>query len=153
MVLTCDDPALKNDPPAKPFSSVLQPEMEFPSLIDDNDSKRQLLDGISSRMLGNKVVKENNTIMALEKLKEIHGSADRSLIEDILAAVNNNFDHAEPGSVFEDCIHTKKREEVEEDFPSGKMEDLTTLKAVLQGCLDNKKPEQTHESVSILEPL
>ncbi|KAJ4966767.1 hypothetical protein NE237_018616 [Protea cynaroides] len=156
-------------PPMKPFSSVLQPEMDFPILIDDSDSKRQLLDGISSMMLGNKIVKKNNTVVALEKLKELHGWADDSLIEDILAAVNNNFDQAstllkamvtssscednktvdlaELGSVFEDCLHPKKREEVEEDFPSGKMEDLTELKVVLQGCLDNTKPEQTDEGV------
>ncbi|XP_043714437.1 uncharacterized protein LOC122662785 [Telopea speciosissima] len=160
---------LSNVPSVKSFSSVLQPKMDFPILIDDNDSKRQLLDNNSNSMLGNKIVKENNTFLALKKLKELHAWADNSLIEDILAAVDNNFDQAstllkamvtsssseesktvdltEPSSVFVDCLHTKKTEEVDEDFLSENMIDLAELKAVLQGCLDDKKPEHTDEGV------
>ncbi|XP_042478227.1 uncharacterized protein LOC122059498 [Macadamia integrifolia] len=160
---------LRNVPPVKSFSSVLQPKMEFPFLVDDNDSNGRVLENNSNRVLANKIIKENNTVLALTKLKELHGWADNSLIEDILAAVKDNFDQAstllknmvtsssseenktvdlaEPSSVFVDCLHTKKTEEEGGDFPLEKMTDLAELKAVLQGCLDNKKPEHTDEGV------
>ncbi|XP_043722888.1 uncharacterized protein LOC122670017 [Telopea speciosissima] len=124
---------LRNVSPAKALSSVLQPEMDFPIPIDDNDSKRQPSDGNPSRTLDNKVVKENNTIKVLEKLKELYGGADNSLTEDIVAAVNNNFDQA--SNPMKGMVTSSSSSEEDKSV------DLAELKAVIRGCLDDMKSE------------
>ncbi|XP_042492838.1 uncharacterized protein LOC122072310 isoform X2 [Macadamia integrifolia] len=124
---------VRNVTPEKVLSSVLQPEMDFPIPIDDNDSKRQPLDGNSSMTLDNKVVKENKIVEGLEKLKELYGWADNSLHEDIVAAVNDNFDQASTplkGMVTSSC-----------SSEDNKPVDLAELKAAIWGCLDDMKAE------------
>ncbi|GFQ00499.1 hypothetical protein PHJA_002193900 [Phtheirospermum japonicum] len=63
----------------KPFSSVLVPSVNFPSLVDTTNRYSQSV---------------SNSCEAYRKLKYLHPWADESLIRDVFDGVNNNVDEA-----------------------------------------------------------
>lgn len=97
----------KKNIPLKPFSSVLLPNETFPPLKEVRNGQKAVLgsdsDGKSRGTTG-------DVNLAAIKLKEQHLWAENSLIEDILAAVDNHVDKASallqtmaPAVNFEEC--------------------------------------------------
>ncbi|KAJ8765274.1 hypothetical protein K2173_011971 [Erythroxylum novogranatense] len=76
---------------SKSFSSVLQPSVDFPVLNEDGRINK-LSQGPCCG--GNIVIEENNPNSAIKKLKEQHGWADDSLIEDVMVSVDNDVNKA-----------------------------------------------------------
>ncbi|PSR88064.1 Polyadenylate-binding protein [Actinidia chinensis var. chinensis] len=79
-----------NNLPERSFSSMLYPEVKFPTLTDDEDHKMPLVVGNSSATKSNKFADETDILQAYDILKAIHSWADESLIEDVMTAVDNN---------------------------------------------------------------
>ncbi|XP_052203057.1 uncharacterized protein LOC127808519 [Diospyros lotus] len=77
-----------NNLPLGPFSSVLLPTQKFPSLTDVN-GKKPLEVGKSSATATYKFTNDEYT-----KLEELHCWADKSLIQDIMEAVDNDVHRA-----------------------------------------------------------
>ncbi|KAG8383323.1 hypothetical protein BUALT_Bualt04G0000600 [Buddleja alternifolia] len=80
----------------KPFSSVLVASTNYPSLMGTNINNFKTRVPVSNSSL---VTTQNiNTGVAIDtthqKLNYLHPWADESLVQDVLAAVNNNFDEA-----------------------------------------------------------
>lgn len=89
---------------AKPFSSVLAPSIAFPSLKDVKSSNFPATTSTAA------------TTKAYGKLKDHHPWADESLIQDVLAGVNDNVDEALSlleAMVVTDHHQVDKKEEVE----------------------------------------
>lgn len=85
--------AKKNRVPSKPFSSVILPAKNFPPLKEGGNGKKTMLVFDSTEKChGNTVQGDVN--LAIKRLKEQHLWAENSLIEDILAAVDNNVNKA-----------------------------------------------------------
>ncbi|KAK7295260.1 hypothetical protein RJT34_18166 [Clitoria ternatea] len=83
----------KNHVPVKPFSSVLIPTKNFPPLKEDGNSKKAILSSDSDgECCGITALEDVHS--AIKRLKEQHFWAENSLIDDILAAVNNDVDKA-----------------------------------------------------------
>lgn len=85
--------AKKNHVPAKPFSSALVPTKNFPPLKEGGNSKKAMLGSDSDGKYCGATAKEDVNL-AIKKLREQHLWAEHSLIDDIMAAVNNNIDKA-----------------------------------------------------------
>ncbi|KAI5431464.1 hypothetical protein KIW84_035595 [Lathyrus oleraceus] len=83
----------KKHVPMKPFSSVLLPNENFPSLSEDGNGRRAVF-GYDSDGKSRGTTAQKDVNLASKKLKEQHPWAENSLIGDILAAVNNNVDKA-----------------------------------------------------------
>ncbi|KAK7374439.1 hypothetical protein VNO80_07869 [Phaseolus coccineus] len=83
----------KNHVPAKPFSSVLLPTKNFPPLKDGLNSKKAV-SGSDSDVKYRVAIAQEDVNLATKKLREQNLWAEHSLIDDILAAVNNNVDKA-----------------------------------------------------------
>jgi hypothetical protein len=79
----------------KPSSSLLLPSVHFPALTDEKNGKYQKpakkLVGDSRGPSSNK---ENDRVLAVPKLQELHPWADNSLLQDVLAAADDNMDRA-----------------------------------------------------------
>lgn len=84
-----------SDPSIRPFSSVVLPSVDFPALTENKANKKhmQTIHSDSRGNLGEEVV-ENNYDLAVKRLKTLHSWADDSLIEDIMAAADNDFEKA-----------------------------------------------------------
>ncbi|KAI3450942.1 hypothetical protein Pfo_007607 [Paulownia fortunei] len=79
----------------KPFSSVVVASMNFPSLMDTENRNLQKRVPVSNSCLGTaQNIEPAVTAKAHQKLKYLHPWADESLIQDVLAGVNNNIDEA-----------------------------------------------------------
>ncbi|XP_059455552.1 uncharacterized protein LOC132185783 [Corylus avellana] len=83
-----------NDKPSS--SSLLLPSVDFPALADDQKHGKyqkpaKTLVGDSRGTSSNK---ENDRVLAVPKLQELHPWADNSLLQDVLAAADNNMDRA-----------------------------------------------------------
>ncbi|GAU41739.1 hypothetical protein TSUD_180880 [Trifolium subterraneum] len=83
----------KKHVPSKPFSSVLLPNKIFPPLKEGGNGQKAVSSYDSDGKSFRTTVQEDANL-ATKKLKEQHPWAENSLIEDILAAVNNNVDKA-----------------------------------------------------------
>ncbi|KAJ1443640.1 Smr domain [Sesbania bispinosa] len=83
----------KSHVPLKPFSSVLLPTKNFPPLKECGDSEKAMLGSDSGGKYCGTTAQEAVSL-AIKKLKGQHLWAENCLIEDILAAVNNNVDKA-----------------------------------------------------------
>ncbi|RHN38395.1 hypothetical protein MtrunA17_Chr0c29g0493981 [Medicago truncatula] len=79
----------KKHVPLKPFSSVLVPNVNFPPLKEAGNGQKAVL---GSDSCGTTAQEDVNG--PTKMLKEQHPWAENSLIDDILAAVNNNVDKA-----------------------------------------------------------
>lgn len=79
----CENVSRNTDLLVKPFSSVLLPSVEFPTLTEENDRDYK-------GKHGHKAIEQNNHDLALRKLKALHSWADNSLLEDLMAAVDND---------------------------------------------------------------
>ncbi|GLT48360.1 hypothetical protein SLA2020_219910 [Shorea laevis] len=90
----CENLTKSNKLSARPFSSVVIPTVNFPDLKENKDFVRPIQDGNSSEKRGQELVEGNNYDLAPKKLKELHSWADNSLIEDVLLAVDNDFEKA-----------------------------------------------------------
>ncbi|CAL0304603.1 unnamed protein product [Lupinus luteus] len=77
----------------KSFSSVLVPGKSFPSLKEGGNSETKML-GSHTGVNYCGTSAQENVNLAIKKLREKHGWAEVSLIEDVLAAANNNVDKA-----------------------------------------------------------
>ncbi|GFQ00811.1 hypothetical protein PHJA_002225000 [Phtheirospermum japonicum] len=87
----------------KPFSSVLVPSVNFPSLVDTTNRYSQPV---------------SHSCEAYQKLKYLHPWADESLIRDVFAGVNNNVDEA--SSLLEAMlISESENKDAEKVEPSG----------------------------------
>ncbi|KAJ4715073.1 smr (Small MutS Related) domain-containing protein [Melia azedarach] len=92
----CENMTRKNAISMRPFSSVLVPSVDFPTVAENKDVQTHVRNSDSDpgEKHGNNVVKENKHDLAHKKLKALHPWADDSLIEDIIAAVDNNMEKA-----------------------------------------------------------
>uniref|UniRef100_A0A5B7BAY7 Smr domain-containing protein n=1 Tax=Davidia involucrata TaxID=16924 RepID=A0A5B7BAY7_DAVIN len=90
----CQNSVQNNDLSVRSFSSILLPPVNFPTLTDTKDLEKPLEVGNSSRKQSNDVIEVNDVVQAYKKLKKLHCWADESLIEDIMAAVDNDIDKA-----------------------------------------------------------
>ncbi|XP_073004089.1 uncharacterized protein [Typha latifolia] len=77
----------------KSFSSVVRTSLEFPLLVN-NDKGKTLIDDPGMKRLDNHAGFETNIDPVAKLLMDVHSWADANLINDILAAVNNDFDQA-----------------------------------------------------------
>ncbi|XP_010274975.1 PREDICTED: uncharacterized protein LOC104610174 [Nelumbo nucifera] len=167
-VVPSENSVLEKGLSRRSFSSVLQTSVDFSILVDKSDSKRELLIGDSSRRLSNEVVKGNNIIPDTVKLKELHGWADDSLIEDILAAVNNDLGQASnvlkaivstsssqdnktiglshESSTLGESFHVYNKNKVEGGSPIEETMDLTKLRSVLENGICVNKTEHVAEN-------
>ncbi|XP_058764437.1 uncharacterized protein LOC131637888 [Vicia villosa] len=83
----------KKHVPVKPFSSVLLPNENFPSLSEGGNGRKAVLGYDSDgKSCGTTVQEDVN--LNFKKLKDQHPWAENSLIDDILVAVNNSVDKA-----------------------------------------------------------
>lgn len=74
----------------KPFSSLLQPSVSFPSLTAKKESDaNQIQVGNSCFSQGDGIIQERGFLEACQKLKELHPWADDTLITDVMAGVND----------------------------------------------------------------
>ncbi|XP_027351875.1 uncharacterized protein LOC113862836 [Abrus precatorius] len=90
---TSDPIVKKNHVPSKPFSSVLLPTTNFPPLKEGENRKKAMLGSdTDGKYCGTTAQEDVNS--AIKMLKEQHHWAEISLIDDILASVNNNIDKA-----------------------------------------------------------
>ncbi|GAB4855759.1 hypothetical protein Ancab_024404 [Ancistrocladus abbreviatus] len=141
----------------KPFTSVLFPSMNFPTHIENKASNRVKPSehGNSGGRCSNKISKEN--IFSL--LKKRCSWADDSLIEDILAAVNYDFEKASASLAAmisdngkQDNKHThsagfhsgsnyfvrdNKRLQADKDVPLGEAAGQSEFSSVLKACFDD----------------
>ncbi|MCI19471.1 smr protein/MutS2 C-terminal, partial [Trifolium medium] len=83
----------KKHVPPKPFSSVLLPNKNFPPLKEVGNGQKAV-SGYDSDGKSFGTAAQEDANLHTKKLKEQHPWAENSLIEDILAAVNNNVDKA-----------------------------------------------------------
>jgi hypothetical protein len=83
----------KKHVPVKPFSSVLLPNKNFPPLKEVGNGQKAV-SGYDSNAKSFGTTAQEDANLDTKKLKEQHPWAENSLIEDILAAVNNNIDKA-----------------------------------------------------------
>ncbi|GMP25557.1 hypothetical protein CsSME_00002368 [Camellia sinensis var. sinensis] len=90
----CQNTRQKNNLPVRSISSVLLPDVKFPTLTEDEDDEKPLVVGNSSAIWSNKFTDETDIVQAFAKLKELHSWADERLIEDIMAAVDNDVNKA-----------------------------------------------------------
>ncbi|KAL7254726.1 hypothetical protein ACSBR1_008969 [Camellia fascicularis] len=93
-LLPCQNTRQKNNLPVRSISSVLLPDLKFPTLTEDEDDEKPLVVGNSSAIWSNKFTDETDIVQAFAKLKELHSWADERLIEDIMAAVDNDVNKA-----------------------------------------------------------
>lgn len=98
----------------KPFASVLLPSMDFPTLTEDKDCQKFTRTGDcdSRRKHEIKLINEINHDFTLKQLKELYTWADSSLIEDILAAVDNNIEKA--STLLKAMVSSCSSEEIKE---------------------------------------
>ncbi|KAI4354650.1 hypothetical protein L6164_003497 [Bauhinia variegata] len=89
----CEKLPGNNHVPPKSFSSVLLPSKNFPALKENGNNQTTLL-GFDSDSRHQRSVPEKNANLAIRKLKDHHTWAENSLVEDILAAVDNSIDRA-----------------------------------------------------------
>lgn len=83
----CENVSRNTDLLVKPFASVLLPSVEFPTLSDENECDYK-------GKHGHTAIEQDNHDLALKKVKALHSWADNSLIEDLLAAVDNDIKRA-----------------------------------------------------------
>ncbi|KAF5187452.1 smr (Small MutS Related) domain-containing protein [Thalictrum thalictroides] len=156
-------------PLLKSFSSAVQPCIAFPdSAGNGNCSRGQTIVGSSCSKSENQTENENK-ITPLEKLKELQPWADEGLIEDILGAVNNNFDEAfallksmvmsgcseevktndnvEPKSLFENSSTENKTIQGDKGAHLDDLTYIAELSSALYGCVLDKKTKMTCEDV------
>ncbi|CAJ1825452.1 unnamed protein product [Sphenostylis stenocarpa] len=86
---TSDHIVKKKHVPSKPFSSVLLPTKNFPPLKEDLNSKKAV-SGSDSDERYHGATSQEDVNLAIKKLREQNPWAEHNLIDDILAAVNNN---------------------------------------------------------------
>ncbi|KAK4394263.1 hypothetical protein Sango_1897100 [Sesamum angolense] len=79
----------------EPFSSVVVASTDFPSIIETKNRNLQRPGPVSNSCLGTAVnIGSEATAEAYRKLNHLHPWADESLIQDVLAGVNNNTEEA-----------------------------------------------------------
>ncbi|KAF6141479.1 hypothetical protein GIB67_000860 [Kingdonia uniflora] len=165
----------RNTSSAKSFSSVLQPSRDFPVLTDSNkNSRKEVIVGDSSHDIGNRVEnyeEQNNFMLACEQLKELHSWADDSLIDDVLGAVDNDFNQAstllksmvlsdtsevvttqnleELRYLRKEYVHKTNHEHANNSVPLETMKDLTILQSSLEEHFQEKKIEGTGKGVPV----
>ncbi|KAJ7975531.1 smr (Small MutS Related) domain-containing protein [Quillaja saponaria] len=82
------------DDSVRSFSSVLLPSNDLPAFRENWDCKKPNVVGDSTGKYKASIGGENDNVLAIRKLKEQHSWADNSLIQDILVAVDNNYNEA-----------------------------------------------------------
>lgn len=141
----------------KPFSSVLLPSVDFATLAENGKYKNPTLVGDSSGTCSNKNMEKNSHVLVVNKLKELHHWADKSLIEDILEAADNNMDRASnllEALVAHDSIEENKQtpnvelNSTDKSFILGKTMNLTDISSTLDGCLKYNSKELVDENDS-----
>ncbi|TKY65291.1 hypothetical protein E2542_SST08149 [Spatholobus suberectus] len=134
---TSDPIVKKNHVPAKPFSSVLLPTKNFPPLKDGGNRKKAMLGPDSDANYCGAIAQEDVNL-AIKKLREQHLWAEHSLIDDILAAVNNNIDKASAlletmasAVNFEECkVSSNPKSTTSDDTRKNKTDESLTLDKV-----------------------
>ncbi|GMG99853.1 hypothetical protein Nepgr_001693 [Nepenthes gracilis] len=76
------------------FSSVILPSANFPSAMENKNSSVSSEFGYSSGLFCDKFSQENKVDLIFTRLKQTNSWADDCLIEDVLAAVENDFEKA-----------------------------------------------------------
>ena len=141
----------------KPFSSVLLPSVDFATLAENGKYKNPTLVGDSSGTCSNKNMEKNSHVLVVNKLKELHHWADKSLIEDILEAADNNMDRASnllEVLVANDSIEENKQtpnvelNSTDKSFILGKTMNLTDVSSTLDNCLKYNSKELVDENDS-----
>lgn len=87
----CENVVRNHEVLSKPFSSVFLPSDDVATLAENGDGKRPLLDGNSS---GKHYTSMENQRSSIKTIKDLYSWADDSLVEDIMAAVDNDITQA-----------------------------------------------------------
>ncbi|XP_057972014.1 uncharacterized protein LOC131160387 [Malania oleifera] len=136
---SCKNPLQPADTqlPERPFSSAL-----IPSMTEKRECNKLLQVSDSGSKHGNKVLEGNNYVPIFKKLKEIHSWADDSLIEDIMAAVDND--------VIKASVLLRTMVSAEE-FELNKETNITGLDSTLGSTLFDKNTPEVDKDVSLGE--
>lgn len=155
--------------PSRNFMQDNKVTRSFTSVLsaDDADHRKSLLSGNSSITQRNKFTSKPDIVVAYAKVRELHSWADESLIEDIMAAVNNDVDKA--SNVLMGMVPNEKPEQnkdtnirgskskhehfpldhtkspVDEGASSEEFTDLGKLTCVIGGCFNSKTEELTND--------
>ncbi|KAK7394598.1 hypothetical protein VNO78_15130 [Psophocarpus tetragonolobus] len=148
------DPIIKkNHVPAKPFSSVLVPNKNFPPLKEGVGKKAMLSSDSDRKYCGATALEDVN--LATKRLREQYLWAEHTLIDDIMDAVNNNIDKATAlletmasAENFEESKvlgnprstnldDTPCKDKTDESLTSEKVEDDIPFQSNLVGCLQD----------------
>lgn len=130
---------------SKPFSSVFLPSDDVATLAENGDGERPLLDGNSSR----------KHCTSMKTIKDLYSWADDSLVEDIMAAVDNDITKASnllktmiSPSSSEDNKETNSSSDVflsdktrDTSFPLESAADIADLSSTIEKCLKENNIE------------
>ncbi|PUZ47271.1 hypothetical protein GQ55_7G151600 [Panicum hallii var. hallii] len=127
-----------NGPKPKPFASVVRPSVDY-AAVSDGDRSKHSADHVGNVNHGASTASDNK----IKLLKDAHSWADSNLIEDILAAVNNDVTQAS------DLLKTM----VSPDLQTGEDRTCGQLAAEMNKThslpsedsrADNRKPDSSH---------
>ncbi|XP_062007091.1 uncharacterized protein LOC133724393 [Rosa rugosa] len=157
----CENALRNNEVPSKPFSSVFLSSAHVVSLAENRDGKRSLLDGNSSR----KHTSMEDQRSSIKKIKDLYSWADDSLVEDIMAAVDNDITKA--SNLLKTMVSPSRSEENKEtniskidsssdaslsdktrdkSFPSESAADIAGLSSTIEKCLKENNIEWLNDN-------
>ncbi|KAM5577436.1 hypothetical protein ABKV19_008000 [Rosa sericea] len=157
----CENVLRNSEVPSKPFSSVFLPSLDVASLAENRDGKRSLLDGNSSR----KHTSMKDQRSSIKKIKDLYSWADDSLVEDIMAAVDNDITKA--SNLLKTMVSPIRSEENKEtnisridsssdaslsdksrdkSFPSESAADIAGLSSTIEKCLKENNIEWLNDN-------
>ncbi|XP_004302219.1 PREDICTED: uncharacterized protein LOC101307600 [Fragaria vesca subsp. vesca] len=135
---------LRNDEaPRKPFSSVFLPSVDVSSLAENRNGERSLLDGNSSR----KHTPVEDQRSSIKKIKDHYSWADDSLVEDIMAAVDNDITNA--SNLLKAMVSPSRSEVNKETSISGV--DSSTDASLSDKCFSSESAADIAELSSTIE--
>lgn len=137
----CQNPLRNGDLVGKSFSSVLTHSPSVPNIIASEDIHTRSTVNSQSEKRASKSI-EKIVSQLYEKLKELHPWANETLIEDIVAGVDNDIDRAS-NLLREMAPYDRSQDKKESEFKEI-IEDV---------CLDNPMLENTGLSIKNDEPL
>lgn len=148
---------------SKSFSSVLQPPASagFPALKTQNVNNltAKVADFSAGYMDSDKVVEEKNggnVLLDLQRLKEIHGWADFSLIEDVMVSVDNDAEKAcvlLNGMVSNADFDEDEGARFNSGFNKSLADDIADLSSTLEDALKDNDHNNDNNSIELREDV
>ncbi|CAK7349543.1 unnamed protein product [Dovyalis caffra] len=150
---------------SKSFSSVLLPSSStaagFPALKThhDNNLTTPVTDFSAGYSDSNKVIEEKNSgnvLLGLKKLKELHEWADFSLIEDVMAGVDNDVEKASAllnGMVSNADFEKDEGAKFKSSFNTSLADDIADLSSTLEDALKDNDHKNDKNSIELREDV